>query len=52
VTDTRFAGKTVSVVVRGANLLLLDEAERSLDDPFCVVRFLAKKKSLIARRRD
>ncbi|KAL2124663.1 hypothetical protein VTJ04DRAFT_1028 [Mycothermus thermophilus] len=42
------AGKTVSVVVRGANSLILDEAERSLHDALCVVRCLVKKKALIA----
>ncbi|KAJ4297228.1 T-complex protein 1 subunit delta [Collariella sp. IMI 366227] len=48
VTGTRSAGKTVSVVVRGANSLILDEAERSLHDALCVVRCLVKKKALIA----
>lgn len=41
-------GKTVSIVVRGANGLILDEAERSLHDALCVVRCLVKKKALIA----
>jgi T-complex protein 1 subunit delta len=40
--------KTVSVLVRGSNKLLLDEAERSLHDALCVVRSLIKKKFLIA----
>lgn len=48
VTGTKSAGKTVSVVVRGANSLILDEAERSLHDALCVVRCLVKKKALIA----
>ncbi|KAK0632836.1 chaperonin Cpn60/TCP-1 family [Immersiella caudata] len=48
VLGTRSAGKTVSVVVRGANSLILDEAERSLHDALCVVRCLVKKKALIA----
>lgn len=48
VTGTRQAGKTISVVVRGANSLILDEAERSLHDALCVVRCLVKKKALIA----
>lgn len=48
VTGTRSAGKTVSIVVRGANALILDEAERSLHDALCVVRCLVKKKALIA----
>ncbi|KAH8905409.1 T-complex protein 1 [Coniochaeta sp. PMI_546] len=41
-------GKTISIVVRGANSLILDEAERSLHDALCVVRCLVKKKALIA----
>jgi T-complex protein 1 subunit delta len=48
VTGTKSAGKTISVVVRGANSLILDEAERSLHDALCVVRCLVKKKALIA----
>lgn len=43
-----FTGRTVSVVVRGANTMILDEAERSLHDALCVVRCLVKKKALIA----
>ena len=38
----------VSIVVRGANTLILDEAERSLHDALCVVRCLVKKRALIA----
>ncbi|KAJ1517019.1 T-complex protein 1 subunit delta [Coelomomyces lativittatus] len=40
--------KTVSVIVRGANGLVLDEAERSLHDALCVIRCLVKKRALIA----
>jgi T-complex protein 1 subunit delta len=40
--------KTVSVLVRGSNKLVVDEAERSLHDALCVIRSLVKKKSLIA----
>lgn len=43
-----FTGRTVSVVVRGANAMILDEAERSLHDALCVVRCLVKKRALIA----
>lgn len=39
---------TVSVVCRGANSLVLDEAERSLHDALCVIRCLVKEKALIA----
>ena len=39
---------TVSIVVRGANNLVVDETERSLHDALCVVRCLVKEKALIA----
>jgi len=42
------AGKTVSVLLRGSNKLVLDEAERSLHDALCVIRCLVKKRALIA----
>ncbi|KAK1244935.1 hypothetical protein MKX08_004564 [Trichoderma sp. CBMAI-0020] len=48
VTGAKATGKTVSVVVRGANSLILAEAERSLHDALCVLRCLVKKKALIA----
>lgn len=34
--------KTVSVLIRGSNQLVLEEAERSLHDALCVVRALVK----------
>lgn len=40
--------RTVSIIVRGANSLILDEAERSLHDALCVIRCLVKKRALIA----
>jgi T-complex protein 1 subunit delta len=42
------ASQTVSIVARGANSLILDEAERSLHDALCVIRCLVKKRALIA----
>ncbi|KAJ3013939.1 UNVERIFIED_CONTAM: T-complex protein 1 subunit delta [Siphonaria sp. JEL0065] len=42
------AGKTVSVLIHGANQLVLEEAERSLHDALCVIRCLVKKRALIA----
>ncbi|KAH9268932.1 T-complex protein 1 subunit delta [Batrachochytrium salamandrivorans] len=48
VTGVKNSGKTVSVLVHGANQLVLDEAERSLHDALCVIRCLVKKKALIA----
>jgi len=41
-------GKTVTVLCRGSNKLVLDEAQRSLHDALCVIRSLVKKKFLIA----
>ncbi|KAJ3339489.1 T-complex protein 1 subunit delta [Gonapodya sp. JEL0774] len=48
VTGAKGVTKTVSVVLRGANALVLEEAERSLHDALCVIRCLVKKKALIA----
>ena len=45
---TSAPAKTISLVVRGANPLILDEAERSLHDAHCVIRCLVKKKALLA----
>ncbi len=39
--------KTVSILLRGSNQLVLDEAERSLHDALCVVRALVKKRALV-----
>jgi T-complex protein 1 subunit delta len=39
--------KTVSVLVRGSNPLVIDEADRSLHDALCVIRSLIKNKALI-----
>lgn len=47
VTGVKNAGKTVSVLCRGANNLILDEAERSLHDALCVIRCLVKKKLVL-----
>jgi len=41
-------GKTVSLVVRGSNKLVLEEADRSIHDALCVIRCLVKKRALIA----
>jgi len=41
-------GKTVSILVRGSNKLVLNEAERSLHDALCVVRCLVKERAVIA----
>lgn len=39
--------RTVSLLVRGSNNLMLDEAERSLHDALCVVRSLVHRRFLI-----
>mmetsp|Transcript_50773 Transcript_50773/g.140650 ORF Transcript_50773/g.140650 Transcript_50773/m.140650 type:complete len:531 (+) Transcript_50773:69-1661(+) len=41
-------GRTISMLVRGSNKLVLDEAHRSLHDALCVVRSIVKKRFLIA----
>jgi len=41
-------GRTVTVLMRGSNKLVLDEADRSLHDALCVVRSLVKKRYMIA----
>eukprot|EP00850_Spirogloea_muscicola_P008063 SM000042S15330 [mRNA] locus=s42:304110:306960:- [translate_table: standard] len=48
VTGIKNQGRTMTVVVRGSNQLVLDEAERSLHDALCVVRCLVTKRFLIA----
>ena len=45
VTGVKNQGKTVSILCRGANMLVLEEAERSLHDALCVIRCLVKRKS-------
>ena len=47
ITGVPNPGKTVTVLVRGSNKLVLDEADRSLHDALCVVRCLVKKRFLI-----
>lgn len=42
------AKPTVSVIIRGANQMILDETERSLHDALCVIRCLVKERGLIA----
>ena len=39
--------RTCSILVRGSNQLVLDEAERSIHDALCVVRCLVKKRALV-----
>lgn len=47
VTGCPAQSKTVSILVRGSNQLVLEEAERSLHDALCVVRALVKRRHLV-----
>ena len=47
VTGCPSGHKTVSILLRGSNQLVLDEADRSLHDALCVVRALVKKRSTV-----
>ena len=47
ITGCPVQNKTVSILVRGSNQLVLEEAERSLHDALCVVRALVKKRFLV-----
>jgi len=40
------AGKTITMLCKGSNQLVLDESERSLHDALCVLRCLVKKRFL------
>ncbi|XP_074274793.1 T-complex protein 1 subunit delta [Silene latifolia] len=48
ITGIKDMGRTTTVLVRGSNQLVLDEADRSLHDALCVVRCLVSKRFLIA----
>lgn len=39
--------KTISLLVRGSNPLVIDEADRSLHDALCVIRSLVKNRALV-----
>lgn len=41
-------GRTVTILMRGSNRMVLDEADRSVHDALCVVRSLVKKRFMIA----
>jgi len=47
-TGVKNPGKTMTVLIRGSNELVLAEANRSIHDAQCVVRSLIKKRFLIA----
>uniref|UniRef100_A0A452FEJ8 T-complex protein 1 subunit delta n=1 Tax=Capra hircus TaxID=9925 RepID=A0A452FEJ8_CAPHI len=48
ITGCASPGKTVTIVVRGSNKLVIEEAERSIHDALCVICCLVKKRALIA----
>nr|XP_022334261.1 T-complex protein 1 subunit delta-like [Crassostrea virginica] len=48
VTGIANPGRTVTVLIRGSNKLVLEEADRSIHDALCVIRCLVKKRALIA----
>merc|ERR1719458_1422694 len=48
ITGMATPGKTCSIVIRGSNKLMLEEADRSIHDALCVIRCLVKKRFLIA----
>jgi T-complex protein 1 subunit delta len=48
ITGIQNQGRTVSIVCRGSNKLVLEEAARSLHDALCVVRCLVRNRALIA----
>ncbi|CAH1792153.1 unnamed protein product [Owenia fusiformis] len=48
VTGVLNPGQAVSVIVRGSNKLVLEEADRSIHDALCVIRCLVKKRALIS----
>lgn len=37
-------GRTVTILLRGSNKLVLEEADRSLHDALCVIRCLVKNR--------
>ncbi|KAE9551357.1 hypothetical protein FO519_005439 [Halicephalobus sp. NKZ332] len=47
VTGLQNSGQAVSILLRGSNKLVLDEADRSLHDALCVIRCLVKKRALL-----
>ncbi|RCN42111.1 T-complex protein 1, delta subunit [Ancylostoma caninum] len=47
VTGVANPGQACSILLRGSNKLVLEEAERSLHDALCVIRCLVKNKALV-----
>ena len=47
ITGVPNEAKTVSILCRGSNQLVLDETDRSLHDALCVVRSIIKRKAMV-----
>lgn len=47
ITGVPAKSRAVTILCRGSNQLVLDEAERSIHDALCVVRSLVKSRGLI-----
>lgn len=47
IKSTSPTGKTVNVLLRASNKMMLEEAERSIHDALCVIRCLVKKPALL-----
>ena len=47
VTGIANPGRTVTVLIRGSNKLVLEEADRSIHDALCVIRCLVKKRYIL-----
>eukprot|EP00735_Rhodelphis_limneticus_P003663 TRINITY_DN15160_c0_g1::TRINITY_DN15160_c0_g1_i1::g.30672::m.30672 TRINITY_DN15160_c0_g1::TRINITY_DN15160_c0_g1_i1::g.30672 ORF type:complete len:547 (+),score=214.91,sp/Q9LV21/TCPD_ARATH/63.21/0.0,Cpn60_TCP1/PF00118.19/5.8e-139 TRINITY_DN15160_c0_g1_i1:58-1641(+) len=47
ITGVANPGKTISVLIRGSNKLVIDEADRSIHDALCVIRCLVKKRKVL-----
>lgn len=47
VTGIHNPARTVSILVRGSNNLVLEEADRSIHDALCVIRCLIKERALL-----
>lgn len=47
ITGVKNPGKTATILVRGSNRLVVDEADRSVHDALCVIRSIVKLKYLI-----
>merc|ERR1712107_315996 len=48
ITGMATPGKTCSIIIRGSNKLVLEDADRSIHDALCVIRCLVKKRFLIS----